>query len=296
MVNETNIRCFLTLAETLNFSETAKKLFISQQAVSKHIAQLEKDFGFKLFIRTHHYVMLTKSGESCYKIFADFRSVYEKTIEENRRINQELSMALHVGYPEMLDLVRRLHKSITLLKNEVPGIRYLADRYNKAELNENFLNRKLDMIITYDSLSPKAAGLRKTVLFESPILLYVSRDNPLVADAADYQTFKNEPLIYVPFGNLSEADLTKMIAKYILKFAISPCEIKIVPNLETAYTAVELGAGIMFSTEISKAAANEAFSKYSTGKKEPIVCVYREDEENPQVKKYLKILLQTIRD
>ena len=48
MISEQKIRLFLSLSETLNFTETANQLFITQQAVSKHIAQLEADLGFQL--------------------------------------------------------------------------------------------------------------------------------------------------------------------------------------------------------------------------------------------------------
>lgn len=62
MLNETSVRCFLTLAQTLSFTETAKIMYMTQQSVSKYIAKMEEDLGFQLFIRTHHYVMLTRPG------------------------------------------------------------------------------------------------------------------------------------------------------------------------------------------------------------------------------------------
>ena len=43
MINEGRIRCFLTLAETLSFTETAKLLYMTQQGVSKHIARIEEE-------------------------------------------------------------------------------------------------------------------------------------------------------------------------------------------------------------------------------------------------------------
>lgn len=46
------IECFLELAETLNYTVTAQKMFISQPAVSKHIQTLEADLGFKLIDRS----------------------------------------------------------------------------------------------------------------------------------------------------------------------------------------------------------------------------------------------------
>ncbi|MDR0861570.1 MAG: LysR family transcriptional regulator, partial [Oscillospiraceae bacterium] len=66
MINETVARCFLILAETLSFTQTARQMYVTQQAVSKCIAKLEDDVGFVLFRRTHHYVRLTPAGEEYY--------------------------------------------------------------------------------------------------------------------------------------------------------------------------------------------------------------------------------------
>ena len=42
---------FLDLADTLNFTRTAKRFFVTQPVLSKHIASLEQEIGGKLFDR-----------------------------------------------------------------------------------------------------------------------------------------------------------------------------------------------------------------------------------------------------
>ena len=48
MINHLNLVYFITAARELNFTRAAEKLFISQQALSNHIASLEKDVGISL--------------------------------------------------------------------------------------------------------------------------------------------------------------------------------------------------------------------------------------------------------
>ena len=43
------IECFLEAAETLNFTEAASRLYISQQGLSRQIASLEKELELRLF-------------------------------------------------------------------------------------------------------------------------------------------------------------------------------------------------------------------------------------------------------
>ena len=61
-MNRLDIFCFTSIARTKNFSATARELRISQQAVSKHIRNLETELGYPLFFRDRTFLELTKAG------------------------------------------------------------------------------------------------------------------------------------------------------------------------------------------------------------------------------------------
>ena len=58
---------FYVVAECGNISAAAKKLFISQPAVSKSISKLEEEFPTPLLVRSSKGVKLTETGEILYK-------------------------------------------------------------------------------------------------------------------------------------------------------------------------------------------------------------------------------------
>ncbi|WP_405353183.1 LysR family transcriptional regulator [Ruminococcus sp.] len=58
------LKCFITVAITLNFSEAARRNYVSQSTVSRYIIDLEKEFGVQLFIRSHRDVLLTNEGKT----------------------------------------------------------------------------------------------------------------------------------------------------------------------------------------------------------------------------------------
>jgi DNA-binding transcriptional LysR family regulator len=62
MVDIDKLETFLRAAETLNFSETAKQLHLSQPTVSHQIKMLEKSMGVELFTRTNSGLELTEAG------------------------------------------------------------------------------------------------------------------------------------------------------------------------------------------------------------------------------------------
>ncbi len=58
------LNCFISVAQTLNFSEAARRNFVSQSTVSRYISDLEKEFGVQLFTRSHRDVLLTHEGKT----------------------------------------------------------------------------------------------------------------------------------------------------------------------------------------------------------------------------------------
>ena len=63
MVNETTVKSFLTLVRVGSFTEAAKQLFLSQQAVSKQVAKLEQDLNCTLLNRERGKLVLTDVGK-----------------------------------------------------------------------------------------------------------------------------------------------------------------------------------------------------------------------------------------
>jgi len=61
-ISPRQLRMFLALAQSLNFSKTAEQLFMTQPSLSKAIRDLEETLGLSLFERTTRSVRLTAGG------------------------------------------------------------------------------------------------------------------------------------------------------------------------------------------------------------------------------------------
>lgn len=64
MLNAHQLHVFLVAAETLNFTQAAHKLEMSQPSVSQHIQALEQHFGTDLFVRSGRSLELTDAGNT----------------------------------------------------------------------------------------------------------------------------------------------------------------------------------------------------------------------------------------
>lgn len=64
MIELTRLRIFVTSAENLNFTQTARELHLSQPTVSHHIKSLEHEIGSPLFTRVGGGLQLTEAGHA----------------------------------------------------------------------------------------------------------------------------------------------------------------------------------------------------------------------------------------
>lgn len=64
-------RVFLTIAKYKSFQKAAELHHVTPPAISHLVKQLEKEFGFSLFVRNHRNVSLTTAGETLLSPIAD---------------------------------------------------------------------------------------------------------------------------------------------------------------------------------------------------------------------------------
>lgn len=93
-MNFERLAYFVDLAQTLNFSETAERMYTTQGNVSKQIAALEKELQTQLFTRKHRQVHLNTCGQvallSAKRILNEYQSMLDNLSEMNSQIQNQL--------------------------------------------------------------------------------------------------------------------------------------------------------------------------------------------------------------
>jgi len=78
MINLNQLRAFHQAAKHMNFSTAAKKLFITQPAVTAHLKLFEDHLEFKLFKKKGGKLNLTEEGKTIYKYSQKKFSIQKK--------------------------------------------------------------------------------------------------------------------------------------------------------------------------------------------------------------------------
>ena len=84
MLDAHQLNIFMVAAETLNFTQAAERLHMSQPSVSQHIRALEKHFDEVLFIRQGRSLILSDAGRVLIPMAEQF-------VKQSTRINEAMS-------------------------------------------------------------------------------------------------------------------------------------------------------------------------------------------------------------
>ena len=99
-MNIQQLKCFVSLAETLNFSTTAGKLNLTQPAVSHNIKSLENELGIILFVRNKRTVNLTLASNSFYVDMEGLLFRLDQSIKKAKLLSEKYESTLVIGYTE----------------------------------------------------------------------------------------------------------------------------------------------------------------------------------------------------
>ena len=109
------LKCFVEVAETKSFSKAAEKLFMTQQAISKNVKNLEDDLGCELFYRTRNGVVLTQSGE----IVIEFAQKY---YEMEKALTEKLGSIQQNHSPEILEATLQVGSISPIMSGILPVV------------------------------------------------------------------------------------------------------------------------------------------------------------------------------
>lgn len=96
-VSDFRLRVFCSVAQHLSFTKAASELFVSQPAVTKHIRELEQQYGTRLFERKGNSVVLTEAGEILKRYSSQILHLYQEAAFELGTLQDKHNGVLRLG-------------------------------------------------------------------------------------------------------------------------------------------------------------------------------------------------------
>ncbi|MEU6017493.1 LysR substrate-binding domain-containing protein [Streptomyces sp. NPDC047515] len=121
MYEPAQLRTFLAVAQTLSFTQAARRLGVRQSTVSQHVRRLEDAAGRRLFTRDTHRVDLTLDGEAMLGFARTILEAHERAAAffTGTRLRGRLRFGASEDFvltrlPEILESFRRDHPDVEL--------------------------------------------------------------------------------------------------------------------------------------------------------------------------------------
>lgn len=90
------LQFFLAVCEAQSFRNAAARCYVSQQAISKSLSNLEQELGVQLFVRNQNGVSLTEAGQQLEKLARPHLNQRDEILRQMRSFHSK--QQLHIGY------------------------------------------------------------------------------------------------------------------------------------------------------------------------------------------------------
>lgn len=172
------LKYFAKVAETLNFSEAAKMLCITQSTLSQQIKQLENELDTPLLIRSSHKVTLSEAGELILphvrRVIYEAESCADRINDLNKLASGSLSIGVTYSFSPILT------ETLLLFMKQYPKVRLNIYYKPMNELMELLKERVVDFVLAFKP-TRSIEGVESHILFQNYLAAIVSEHHPLAS-------------------------------------------------------------------------------------------------------------------
>ncbi len=289
------ILVFLHVVESEGFAKTSTQLHMTQSAVSKSIAKLEKELDLKLFIRTTRQLQLTDAGQMLYDSWKEqiqiMNEAYIQALTQQQKNNRILRIGiLNTARPESYfwDLEQ-------IFKNKSPDVKLELTSDYMTTLEEQLAEGRYDAVMVPDFTRYTIENLKMSWVWaaRSNVLAIVPDTNPL----SKRTSLMMEDILTQKLVSLSDAhssdyllDLQERFAEYKVEPKISmqyksAFDLRLFYNMEDAILLVDHYFDFHLREDLVKIPVLDQYNG--------IICAYSPSNTNPYLKRFLELLPKT---
>ncbi len=188
-------REFIELARCLNFTTAASRLNITQPALSKHVAALEREFGAELFVRDRHGLTLTPAGKAVLEMSAAIVDAYDHARDKVARLTETAPILLDgILYDSVISSIVSLAMARLI---DGDGAPLLLSHHEGVPAGDLLLDGTIDIALTYlDDAELEGNRLGRRHLTQTQFVALLDREHPLAGrDALHMEDLKGETFV-----------------------------------------------------------------------------------------------------
>ena len=242
------LRTFLEVIRRGSFSEVAKKLSISQPAVSFQIHRLERDLGVRLVDRRRKTITVTAAGKRLLRFAELVEREREILIRDIERLREEVTGDLVIA-ASTIPGEFLLSAVLSEFKARHPAIGIQVEISDSLTVVAGVRNGNYE--VGFCGVMPEGKDLESFKMADDEIVLIVPPEHPFAhCKEVTFDELAEEPLIYREESSGTRRSLEALLAKS----GFDPGQYKpklILSTSQAVVSTVEAGIGIAFVSSLA---------------------------------------------
>jgi DNA-binding transcriptional LysR family regulator len=233
------LKLFISVSQTLNFTKTASEFFMTQPTVSNYIKSLENSLGVKLLNRDSHNVSLTPEG----KEFVGYATTMLTTQAEaeNRLRNISEGRRGYIRIAMLSSAAELFSECLSEFSHEQPNVQVDVDIKEGTEMMKAISQCSYDIYFANRYMIPESDNIDSIATGTDHLCLFVHRDIADSIDPNDWSTLRGHKFVSVPETDFA---LSGQIKSICANRGIIPDIINYYNRADTLFLAVNSGIGV----------------------------------------------------
>ena len=286
------LRYFISVAQTLNFSEAARRNGLTQPSISHHISELEKHLGTRLFVRDKRSVSLTDSGRAFLPSALEIVELAHNS--EMKLKKMETGRSGHLNIASLTSTSPMLYRCLRAFNQEYPdisvSISFTNGRHQTVTINE----QRFDIHFSMREMIPGGDTFTTMPLGSDCLCLALPEDHPLCPEfrenGIDFSKLKGER--FIAFSETDGPMLYKQILNVCRTRGYNPSIFCQEECAEAVAIAVGAGCGIgLLSGNLKSVCYAENVALFpieGEDARRDFVMAWHKDVLNPAVQLFIK--------
>lgn len=168
------LQSFVTICDCKNITEAARRLYITQPALSRRIRELEEELGVALFVRRSKGIEITEAGTRLYQDavrLLDQRQDF--SIKARRLQNSQVGTVRFAAAPDMPHIP--VLRAVSAMARDYPDVTQIFKTDLPNEYPYMLSTNQLDVILCEKGEVVDLPDVHYEVMYKSPLSIFVGK-------------------------------------------------------------------------------------------------------------------------
>lgn len=230
-MNFHSLQCFVKVAELRNFTQAAQVLYTTQPALSRTIAELERECGISLLKRDSRPMCLTAAGELFYDHACKILRQYHQMQMDMQEVRQGTVLRLSVEYG-MGGHMPLLARPLAEFRKHYPHVELKVEHQYNHKAIQHLRSRLCDMALINLQEVEGESGLHMETIAKGSLYAFIPCDHPLFyRDSISTSELQGCPLSI--FQRWASPIMYDSIVNHLVRNGVSPRFAQEAPDIIT---------------------------------------------------------------